>query len=107
MAPRITKIYCSDAIVKMSNIIYCEAEGFPAPDIVLKKSYENNVDGRRVLSLDPVKISTGNGNITRVRMTLNITDVRKIDNGAYLCSASNDVVKEAITKRCSIIVYCE
>ena len=88
-------------VTEGSNLwIECTATGFPAPTVEWKNLGNNN----RFRPSNSSKSPTGDGNVTRVTVTLLIRAMR-VDTGMYRCSASNTI--NTVTNDFTITVQCK
>ena len=84
-------------------IITCEAIGYPMPTVEWSKSDGNFSD--RVLVSDSVSVPTGNGNITKVSVNLEVANASREDTGVYICFASNSVGSD--NRSINLTVQCK
>ena len=100
----------NDATVRegSTTTIICEAFGYPPPTVVWNRSNEMLSD--RVSVSDSVSVHTGNGNVTRVSVSLTITNASREDTGVYTCSANNSIGSDSsnvsITVQCKFTLSC-
>lgn len=88
-------------------MITCEVEGFPQPSVSFKRHSKTILGNKRIKFIGPVSMPTYVGNITRVKLTLCITEVLREDYGKYECCASNSIEKLAVTKDVFLDVQCK
>ena len=86
--------------------ITCTATGYPVPTVVWQNSDGSSLSNNRLLSGDPVNISsTGVGNVISVSVELMVIGAMRADSGIYRCSANNSV--SVTTRNITISVQCK
>ena len=98
----------NDTIVREGNTttITCEAFGYLPPTAVWNRI--NGILSDTISVSDSVSVPTGYGNVTRVRVSLTITNASREDTGVYTCSANNSIGSDnsnvSITVECKLFV---
>ena len=88
-------------IIEGSNgSIICTATGYPVPTVVWQNSDGSSLSNNRLVSGDPMNISSGN-----VSVELMVIGVTRADTGTYRCSANNSV--SSTTRNINITVQCK
>ena len=86
--------------------ITCTATGYPVPTVVWQNSDGNSLRNNRLISGDPVNISsTGVGNESSVSVELMVIGALRVDSGMYRCSANNSV--NSVIRNITITVQCK
>ena len=85
--PTVTIQQCPSPVTEGNNAtLYCNASGYPVPNIAWINASSGNVES-------PTKT------------TLVITAITRSEKGSYICHASNEIGND--TQTCEIDVYCK
>ena len=89
-----------------SRSITCTATGYPVPTVVWQNSDGSSLSNNRLVSGNPVNMSTGVGNVSSVSVVLMVIGaMRVVDSGMYRCSANNIVNSTA--RNITITIQCK
>ena len=94
-----------DVIEGRNGSITCTATGYPAPTVVWQNIDGSDLSNNRLVSGDPVNMSTGVGNEVSVSVELMVIGAMREDNRMYRCSANNSVGNTTTNIR--IIIQCK